>query len=67
MRRCFRFPTVYYQCAGSSLAAQVNLRDEALFTRIAEAVAATLGAPVTDEPLEFAIEAHLAHARRDAG
>jgi len=58
---------IRYQCAGSPLATQVNLRDEALLTRIADAVAAALGAPVTDEPVEFAIEAHLAHARRNAG
>jgi len=55
---------IRYQCAGSPLATQVNLRDEALLTRIADAVAATLAAAVTDEPVEFAIEAHLAHAQR---
>ena len=48
------------------MAAHVNLRDETLLTRIAEVVAATLDAPVTDEPVEFAIEAHLAHAQRNA-
>ena len=58
---------IRYQCAGSPLAAHVNLRDETLLTRIAEVVAATLDAPVTDEPVEFAIEAHLAHAQRNAG
>ena len=57
---------VRYQCAGSPLAAHVNLRDETLLTHIAEVVAATLGAPVTGEPVEFAIEAHLAHAQRNA-
>jgi SAM-dependent methyltransferase len=57
---------IRYQCAGSPLAAHVNLRDQTLLTRIAEVVAATLDAPVTGEPVEFAIEAHLAHAHRNA-
>jgi SAM-dependent methyltransferase len=57
---------IRYQCAGSPLAAHVNLRDETLLTRIAEVVAATLDAPVRDEPVEFPIEAHLAHAQRNA-
>ena len=57
---------IRYQCAGSPLAAHVNLRDQTLLTRIAEVVAATLDAPVTGEPVEFAIEAHLAHAQRNA-
>ena len=57
---------VGYQCAGSPLAAHVNLRDEALLARIAEQVAAALGAPVADEPVEFPIEAHVAHGRREA-
>jgi SAM-dependent methyltransferase len=55
---------IRYQCAGSPLAAHVDLRDEILLTRIAEVVAATLDAPVTDEPVEFAIEAHLVQAQR---
>jgi SAM-dependent methyltransferase len=55
---------IRYQCAGSPLAAHVNLRDETLLTRIAEVVAAALGAPVTGEPVEFAIEAHLVQAQR---
>jgi len=54
---------IRYQCAGSPLAALVNLRDDTLMTRIAEVVAATLDAPVTGQPAEFAIEAHLVHAR----
>ena len=53
-----------YQCAGSPLAAHVDLRDKALLTGIAEVVAPALGAPVTGEPVEFAIEAHLAHAQK---
>ena len=57
---------IRYQCAGSPLAAHVNLRDETLLIRIAEVVAATLDAPVTGEPVEFAIEAHLVHAQRNA-
>jgi SAM-dependent methyltransferase len=57
---------VRYQCAGSPLAAHIDLRDETLLTRIAEVVATALDAPVTGEPVEFAIEAHLAHAQRNA-
>jgi SAM-dependent methyltransferase len=51
-----------YQCAGSPLAAHVNLRDESLLARIAEMVAPVLGSPVADEPVEFPIEANVAHA-----
>jgi SAM-dependent methyltransferase len=57
---------IRYQCAGSPLAAHVNLPDETLLAHIAEVVAAMLDAPVTDEAVEFAIEAHLLHAQRSA-
>ena len=49
------------QSAGSPLAAHVNLTDEALLSRIADSVSAALGTPDADEPVEFPIEAHIAH------
>jgi ubiquinone/menaquinone biosynthesis C-methylase UbiE len=55
---------VGYQCAGSPLAAHVNLNDEALLARIAEQVAGALASPTAHEPVEFPIEAHLAYGRR---
>lgn len=55
-----------YQCAGSPLATHVNLRDDSLLARIAEMVASMLGSPMADEPVEFPIEAHVAHAQRSA-
>ena len=51
---------IRYQSAGS-LAAHVNLTDEALLSRIADSVSAALGTPTADEPVEFPIEAHIAH------
>jgi SAM-dependent methyltransferase len=55
---------IRYQSAGSPLAAHINLRDDALLARIADVVATDLGCPTAEEPVEFAIEAHLAGARR---
>jgi SAM-dependent methyltransferase len=56
---------IRYQSAGSPLAAHVDLRDEALLARIADIVAADLDRPSADEPVEFAIEAHLGRASKD--
>jgi SAM-dependent methyltransferase len=51
---------VRYQCAGSPLATHVDVHDGALLSRLAELVAARLGAAGPGDPVEFPIEAHLA-------
>jgi SAM-dependent methyltransferase len=57
---------IRYQSAGSPLAAHIDLRDEALIARIADAVTTDLDCPSAEAPVEFAIEAHLARASKDA-
>ena len=57
---------IAYQCAGSPLAAHVDLQDASLLARIAEMVAAALGSPIAEEPIEFPIEAHVGCAERSA-